>query len=127
VGQKYFTNKIGEILTNNPVDPSVPVDSNNPVNPENFTIPLNTIQDIASFKMLMDNFIIPNMKIHPDYKNNEFIKNLTTGVFSNQHGIHQFWKPPIDMMQIDRSFRNQTAYENMLAGFNNLDGKSIYG
>jgi len=33
----------------------------------------------------------------------------------------------MDMMQIDNAVRNQTTYENMLAGFNSLNGKTFNG
>jgi len=55
-----------------------------------FSIGLNTIEGIASFKMLMDNYIIPTLKSNEIFKNNAFIKNITTGVFENQGIINQF-------------------------------------
>ena len=61
-GQKYFANKFGIVKTN-----SI----------EGFEINLNNVENIATFKRLMDEYIIPTLKSDPNFANNLFIKLLT--------------------------------------------------
>ena len=61
-GQKYFANKFGVVKTN-----SI----------EGFEINLNNVENIATFKRLIDEYIIQTLKSDPNFANNLFIKLLT--------------------------------------------------
>lgn len=114
VGQKYFVNHLGKTNINTL---------------ENFSIKLNTVEGLATFKRTMDESIIPALKEHKDFKNNQFIKSLTWGVYDNYvtKKPNIYYKLPINMMQIDNSVKNQTIYEVILSDFNKLNGKTYNG
>ena len=112
VGQSYFIDTQGK--------------SNTVVGKE-YEISLNTIEGLATFKKLVDNVIIPALKNNKNLKDNMFLKNITTGIFENPSGINEFWRPIIEMMQIDKSVRNQTVYTDMLRDFDKLSNIKING
>lgn len=112
IGQTYFKNGTSYTETN-----STP----------GFTISLNTPEGIASFKKLMDESIIPNLRQDPRFKDNTFLQGLTRDIREYRFNVNRFWRMPINMMQVDNSVKNTTLYESLLSGFMQLNGKQYDG
>lgn len=91
---------------------------------ENFTINLDRKDSIDSFRMYVEDYIIPTLKEKlPD---NAFIKYLCFGLKSDPEGGERgFYKLPFNMMQIDNSQKTKALYEQILRDFNNLNKVAI--
>lgn len=91
---------------------------------ENFTINLDRKDNIDSFRMYVEDYIIPTLKEKlPD---NTFIKYLCFGLKSDPEGGERgFYKLPFNMMQIDNSQKTKALYEQILRDFNNLNKVTI--
>lgn len=104
-------------------------------------IPLNSMENLATFKKVMDSYIIPMLKnpeLFPDikidgmtrYSNNEFIKSLSRGVIGDSRSgrVKSYWRiGQLNMMQIDASQKTQIDYEKILTDFNRIKDDVING
>lgn len=107
------------------------------------TIPLNTVESLATFKRVMDTYIIPMLKnpsLFPEsttstintsrYSNNAFIKALSRTVIGDSKSgrTKTFWRiGQINMMQIDASQKTQLEYEKILSDFNKIKDDKFNG
>lgn len=114
VGQKYYTGFMDEAVTN-----SI----------EGTVVPLNSLAGLASFKSIMEESIIPQMKKDPEFADNTFIKSLSKSVVTDPKtkGIKIYSRLPLNMMQIDASQKTQIIYERILEGFNSIANKEVNG
>lgn len=91
------------------------------------TITLDSNINIANFKKLMDEVLIP--QIIETYPNEEFTKALTKcikeikGANSNKF----FWRLILHMMNIDATTQTQTMYEDILKSFDAISNQKING
>ena len=90
-------------------------------------ITLDSTINIANFKKLMDEDIIP--KIISAYPNNHFAKALTRAIKEDSiTGLPKFqWRLVLQMMNIADSQQTQTMYENILSDFDVIANKKING
>lgn len=107
------------------------------------TITLNTTESLATFKRIMDTYIIPllkNPELFPDanlnginmsrYTDNAFIKALSRAVMgdSKSERVKSYWRiGQINMMQIDASQKTQLEYERILTDFNKIKNDTFNG
>lgn len=91
---------------------------------ENFIINLDNKDNIDSFRMYIEDYIIPTLKEKlPD---NAFIKYLCFGLKTDSEGKERgFYKLPFNMMQIDNSQKTKALYEQILRDFNSLNKVTI--
>lgn len=91
------------------------------------SIILDSTINIANFKKLMDEDIIP--KIISTYPNNHFAKALTRAIKEDSiTGLPKFqWRLVLQMMNIADSQQTQTMYENILSDFDAIANKKING
>ena len=85
----------------------------------------DAISWLASFKNLMDNYIIPKLiEINPD---NEFFRNITTGFRkdSNTGKPYGFWKPSLDLSEVSKSPKLAALYEPIARDFNKIVSEKI--
>ena len=84
------------------------------------TLKLNTLDNLASFKHFMDSFVIPKLK--QVFKDNKFLAGLIpdhrTDFRSGQPIF--FYKPIVEMLNVDGTLKTTELYEGMLEGFNEL-------
>jgi hypothetical protein len=105
-----------------------------------YSVPMNDIYGLATFKNLMDNYIIPELlkqdnefEEDPEkrtlFSNNDFIKMLSYSVATNKKtkSVKTYYKLPLNMMQIDASQKTQLIYERALEGFNKIANEEILG
>lgn len=85
---------------------------------------LNTVENIASFKHIMESVIIPKLKMDPKYRNNSFIRDI--GRVKDAFGRISF-SLPIQMMEIDSEPSLQERYGHYLNDFNAISKDSVYG
>lgn len=81
---------------------------------------LNNLDNLASFKHFMDSFVIPKLKQH--YRDNKFLSGLIPDHrtdFRSGKPIF-FYKPMIEMLNVDGTLKTTELYEGMLEGFNEL-------
>ena len=91
---------------------------------ENFIVNLDSKDNIDSFRMYIEDYIIPTLKEKlPD---NAFIKYLCFGLKTDSEGKERgFYKLPFNMMQIDNSQKTKALYEQILRDFNSLNKVTI--
>ena len=90
-------------------------------------ITLDSTINIANFKKLMDEDIIP--KIISAYPKNHFAKALTRAIKEDSvTGLPKFqWRLVLQMMNIADSQQTQTMYENILSDFDAIANHKING
>ena len=90
-----------------------------------FTINLDSNLNIESFRYYMEDYVIPTLK--EKLPNNSFIKGLTFGLKTDPTTGKErgFFKPIINMMQVDNTQKTKAIYEQMLHDFNDLNKISI--
>lgn len=90
-------------------------------------ITLDSTINIANFKKLMDEDIIP--QIISAYPNNHFAKALTRAIKEDSvTGLPKFqWRLVLQMMNIADSQQTQTMYENILSDFDAITNKKMNG
>lgn len=102
------------------------IDNNEEVLDKKMPVYLNTIQGLATFKRLMDTYIIPKLK--QKYKGqNEFIDGLVPD-FREDYRSNQpifFYKPILEMAEVDSTMKTSELYDGMLQGFNELTFTTI--
>ena len=83
-------------------------------------IKFNSSHEIASFKRLMEEYIIP--KLIERYGDNEFFANLTTGFKRDvTTGMPiTFYKLSFNISDIEKSPKLQGLYDNVAKGFNSI-------
>lgn len=90
-------------------------------------ISLDSNINIANFKKLMDEVLIP--QIIAAYPNEDFIKALTRAIKEDRKDHRQkfFWRLVLHMMNIDSTVQTQTMYENILKSFDGIAHDTING
>lgn len=105
---------------------------------EDHTLTFDSLSDVASFKHLMENTIIPNLKegiyydkqggkivrmIDPSIKNNRFIQSL---IKADNKGI-PLYKCDLDMLTIDNSTNSRLKFQKYIKGLQALQKTKING
>lgn len=88
------------------------------------TLKLDSALNIASFKHLMERYIIPALKSDSKYKDNSFIRDLSIKV--NSRGKEVF-SLPIQMMETQSDESTMAKYSKYLSDFNTLSKDSFAG
>lgn len=111
----YYTNKFGNKLQTL---------SNKEIN-------LNSLEGIATFKMLFENYIIPELQNNSKYwtngNPNEFLNNIIVSLIEDKKSkqLIKYVRPILNMMDIDTSQKTQLLYSKMLEDFNSLKGEKF--
>lgn len=125
-GMYYYTsskeNRVGEKDSNQRAYTISIVRENEQVNNDG---KLNPIDFIASFKRLMDEYIIPELVRRGG--DNEFLRSLTTGFRKDQLTGQPitFWKPAINLSDSTKSAKLAALYEPIAKAFNDIVDKNI--
>ena len=86
------------------------------------TCDMSNIHSLATFKHLMDWYIIPKLQIDKRFANNAFIKNLTRSRFTDEKtrkAVVSF-KVNVPLANIDSSPKAKAKYSDVLAAFNDI-------
>lgn len=96
---------------------------------EDIILNFESSHDYATFKYLMENWIIPELKKDPNFKDNDFIKALTMSHSEDviDEVVRQFYHLPIEMMNISSSSENEIRYNNYLNAFNDISNIEFNG
>lgn len=81
---------------------------------------LNDIHALASFKRLVENYIVPNLKQTEIGRNNAFLNALTITSDNTNSGIKSYLQLPIPMMDVEKSIELETAYNSYIRGFDEI-------
>lgn len=105
---------------------------------EDHTLTFDSLSDVASFKHLMENTIIPNLKegiyydkqggkivrmVDPSIKNNRFIQSL---IKADSKGM-PLYKCDLDMLTIDNSTNSRLKFQKYIKGLQALQKTKING
>lgn len=98
-----------------------------PNNGQRNEIPLNSIHGMATFKHLVENYIIPMMKNDDRFKDNYFIRSLSKSIIEDKKTgeVREFYRLPLQMMNIDASPKTMMIYENILQAFDEISNATI--
>lgn len=93
------------------------------------SLSLNNVSGMASFKHLMDENIIPYLKNHTDFKDNYFIRSLLPTIIEDKRtgSIKEFYRLPLQMMNIDASPKTMVIYEKILQSFDEISNTTVEG
>ena len=95
------------------------------------TIKIDSLTGIASFKLYMEQYLIPALKQKygkHSANRNAFIESLQLGATENHDGtISKYYKLPIPMMNIDANASIEAQYNNFLNAFNDIAGYTVNG
>lgn len=92
----------------------------------NKTLSLNDDLDVATFKYIMDKFIIKDLK--KKYAGNAFFDNLRPLADPDRtENVATGWKLSLQMMNIDASPNTQTIYSEILNGLDEVANNTEYG
>lgn len=100
------------------------------------THPIKNIEDFATFKNWMETFVIPFLQsdIKPfqedpnkSFSNNYFISSLELIAVKDKktNKVSQFYRMPLNMMQIDGSVKTIQIYDNLLKSFDEISSKTL--
>ena len=111
-GQIIYTNDFGNSSPKSTVSQEITLDSG---------------YSIATFKHLMDNYIIPLLKTKNEFSNNMFIKSLNRAIIpDNINKVNRtLWRLPFDISTSENSKKTQMLYQDILEDFNNISDKII--
>lgn len=86
------------------------------------SITLNNVVDLATFKHLMDTYIIPKLKTDPRFKNNAFLKNLILDKMLDEKSRVNIrsYKVNVPLININDSPKAKQMYSRVLSDFNKL-------
>ena len=85
---------------------------------DGYPIRLNSVTGTASFKLFMEEVVIPKLKTNVNFGTNKFIRSLVPHASLYQGEIRTGWKLPIDMMTIDASPNTKLMFAEILRDFN---------
>ena len=88
------------------------------VTPADRVVKLDSPEGIASFKHIMETYVIPKLK--EMYGNNSFIQALDLTAFEVKGVINSFFKLPLPMMDLDKSPTLEARYASYLSSFNDI-------
>lgn len=85
-------------------------------------ISLNSADGMATFKWLMENYIIDALKKHPDFKNNPFIRGLQLSykIDPDTGKEIEFYSLDIDLGHVNENVATEDDYNAYLSGFNQI-------
>lgn len=81
---------------------------------------LNDVHALASFKRLVETYIIPTLKQRDDLKDNAFLNALTVTSENSKSGIKSYLKLPVPMMDIEKSVELEAAYNSYINAFDEI-------
>ncbi len=114
IGAKYYEDGIGHInkIAQNANGETVAVLSD--------SISLSTLDGLATFKNLMDNYIIPELKKH--FPDNAFLSDLLIGNLHNNtlDRLQIFYRLSFDVSEASKNSTLQLKYENISKAFNEV-------
>lgn len=84
---------------------------------EEEVLQLNDVFGRASFKRIMENYIIPELQ--NKYPTNRFLSDLMFGYTKTSFGVRDFLKLPIDLNNIS-SEMNENLFNDYVSGFNSI-------
>ena len=87
---------------------------------ERYSVKLNTQEGIATFKLVVENYIIPALKSDPDFKNNMFIQHLRRDAVADT-GSQEFIRKyafPFSLTNIEKGSTFEKLYESIVKSFN---------
>lgn len=113
VGAKYYSGLGVKGLLENKVD--------------GYKIKLNSISNIATFKKIMDDYIIPSLFRNLDFAGNKFIDNLMPMASVSGDKVLTGWKLPLNMMLIDASPNTKLLWADILNGFDQIANQTVPG
>lgn len=113
VGAKYYSGLGIKGLLENKVD--------------GYKIKLNSISNIATFKKIMDDYIIPSLFRNLDFAGNKFIDNLMPMASVSGDKVLTGWKLPLNMMLIDASPNTKLLWADILNGFDQIANQTVPG
>jgi hypothetical protein len=90
-------------------------------------LPLNSINGMATFKHIVEKYIIPMLKSDPRFKDNYFIRSLSKSIIEDKRTgeVREFYRLPLQMMSIDASPKTMMIYENILQAFDEISNTTI--
>lgn len=91
------------------------------------SLPMDNIHNLATFKHLMDWYIIPKLQLEDDLKDNAFIRSLSRDRYTDpksKKAVVSF-KVNVPLINIDSSPKAKDKYSAILSGFNELLYKPI--
>lgn len=94
---------------------------------QGYKIKLNSISNIATFKKIMDEHIIPSLFRNLDFAGNKFIDNLMPMASVSGDKILTGWKLPLNMMLIDASPNTKLLWSDILNGFDQIANQTVPG
>ena len=87
---------------------------------DKLSVPLSSMDGMATFKWMMEHYIIPRLKRYEPYKNNSFIQSLQLS--SRFDDLYQkeieFYTLPIDLGNSDNNSSVEDSYNAFLSDFN---------
>ena len=92
-------------------------------------VQLNNLNGLASFKIWVEQYIVPKMKNMQAYISNPFVQSLTF-VKTKNNATNQditYYKLPLNMMTIDHNTADKSKYEVMLNGFKQIVNDTVDG
>lgn len=115
-----ITVPVGEIYYD---EANVPQSNNGQID----KLPLNSTHGMATFKHIVENYIIPMLKSDPKFKDNYFIRSLSKSIMEDKRTgeVREFYRLPLQMMSIDASPKTMMIYENILQAFDELSNTTI--
>lgn len=81
---------------------------------------LNDVHALASFKRLVEIYIVPTLKQRDDLKDNAFLNALTVTSENLKSGIKSYLKLPVPMMDIEKSVELEAAYNSYINAFDEI-------
>ena len=88
---------------------------------------LKDIHALASFKRIVENYIIPQLKQTEIGRNNAFLNALILTSDDTASGIKSYLKLPVPMMDIEKSVELETAYNSYIRGFDEISTMEVCG
>jgi hypothetical protein len=115
-----ITVPVGEIYYD---EANVPQSNNGQID----KLPLNSTHGMATFKHIVENYIIPMLKSDPKFKDNYFIRSLSKSIMEDKRTgeVREFYRLPLQMMSIDASPKTMMIYEHILQAFDELSNTTI--
>lgn len=81
---------------------------------------LNDVHALASFKRLVETYIVSTLKQRDDLKDNAFLNALTVTSENLKSGIKSYLKLPVPMMDIEKSVELEAAYNSYINAFDEI-------
>lgn len=91
-------------------------------------IDLGSIENLATFKHLMDTYVFPKLKSDPRFADNEFVRIIDSTVKINS--LHQQLelrkRMPLDMMKVDESITSKDMFNSIVKAFGKIAGDTQF-